>query len=1080
MTRRFATSLGVLLVATLATGCADNNTSAQPGQRFDQGVDGAGGQGGGAPSTCTDIDRDGYGDGVDCRGPDCDDSDNTVNPGAAEVCDGADNDCNGAVDDNLFGPDCAQTRGVCAGSRQKCADGEWAMCGGVASFGAEYEADETACDSLDNDCDGRTDEGCPCAPGSTQPCGSAEGECRQGTQGCASGQWGACADEVGPADEACDGRDNNCDGTIDEGVDAVAPDCALSEGVCAGARKTCAGAGGWSTCGAAEYGERWVAEEGPTHCDGVDNDCDGLTDEECDCDDGDTQPCGIDVGACAPGTQTCAGGRFSECRGAVEPRDEACDGRDNDCDGSLDEGLVAPNCARQQGVCAGSTQVCGGPAGFTLCDAARYRATDERYVEDETDEHCDGLDNDCDGTIDEACLCQDGAVQPCGDNVGQCTQGEQTCVAGRFGECSGHGPSSEVCDGVDNDCDGAADEGVTGPACDRQEGLCGGSQRRCVNGAFAACGPEEFGPLYQVNETFCDTRDNDCDGLTDEGCQCVDNQTQRCGTDVGACTRGTQICVGGRFGACEGAVEPVAEACDGVDNDCDEGVDEDLVAPACLLQVGVCAGASQRCGGDAGWIAACGADEYGPLWAAVETDAHCDGRDNDCDGMIDEGCECQPDGDPPVCGTSTGECQTGRLQCENGHFTVCEGEVPAGAEACDGLDNDCDGNADEALVGPACVLQTGVCAGSTRQCGGELGFVDCVNEEYGPFYRQAEGDGDCDGRDNDCDGLFDEACPFPAVVISEVFYDGPGRDGPTEFIELAGPAGTWLSGMVIEAVNGSTGEVYGRIRLPRVQMPFNGYYLIVGTGATDTLRDIADQVHADADLQNGPDSVRLNWNDLTIDALAYGVFGEGETAAGEGAPAAGVAEDSLSRDATNTDTDDNATDFLPGGQRAAGGPTPGGDPLPRVHVALRWDVDETDFDLHFIRTGGAYNSSDDVYFGNRRAAWPDQAAGDPRLDRDDTDGLGPEFVDFVRPLPGRYLVEVTYWSATINADGAPPSTATLGIFVDDQEALALTGLMGGENPFWAAAEVIVDDAGGIRVAARDEYGLMPFDNLAQP
>ncbi len=1071
--------LGLAVVAAACVGCADDNGSAKPGVRFDMGVDGAGGMGGGGgPGACVDNDRDGYGVGADCAGPDCDDTDNTVHGGAAEVCDGRDNDCNGAIDDNIFGPDCSLARGVCAGARQKCVDGAWAMCSGVASYGATYEADEMGCDALDNDCDGRVDEGCPCAPGSTQPCGSAEGECQQGVQSCVDGQWGACANETGPADETCDGRDNDCDGTLDEGVEESAPNCALADGVCAGARKTCNGAAGWSTCGAAEYGERWVAEEGAAHCDGIDNDCDGLVDEGCECDEGATQACGSDVGVCAPGTQTCVNGRFGECRGAVEPRDETCDGRDNDCDGTMDEALNAPACARQLGVCAGSTQACAGPQGWAMCNPARYAAHDERFVEDETDAHCDGLDNDCDGVIDEGCQCADGASQPCGDNVGQCTQGEQTCVGGRWGACSGQGPSSETCDGVDNDCDGATDEGVTGPACALTEGLCATATQRCVDGAFQPCGAEEYGPLYQANETFCDERDNDCDGTTDETCQCVDNQQQRCGSDVGACTRGTQTCIGGRWGACEGQIEPAEEVCDGLDNDCDDDLDEDLVPPPCPLQVGVCAGAVQRCGGEGGFVEACGGDEYGELYVADETDAHCDGRDNDCDGLIDENCECQPDGERPVCGSAIGECQTGLLVCVNGTFGACEGEVAAAAEVCDGLDNDCDGDVDDNLQGPLCANQNGVCAGSRQQCAGDLGFADCVNaEEYGPFWRADETDADCDGRDNDCDALVDEACPFPEVVISEVQYDGPGRDGPTEFIELAGPPGTWLSGMVIEGVNGNGGEPYASIVLPRVQMPFNGYYLIVSDDATDTLRDIADLVHPAADLQNGPDSVRLNWNGLTLDALAYGAFGEGDVAAGEGTPSPGASETSLSRDAANSDTDDNATDFLPGTERMAMGPTPGGDPLPRVHVALRWDLDDTDFDLHFIRPGGVYASQDDVYFANRRAAWPDHPEGDPRLDRDDTDGLGPEFIDYQRPQPGRYLVVVEFWSARFGEEGLS-STATVGIFVDDQEALTVSAPMSADNPYWAVAEIIVDDAGAVRVAERGDFALEPIDNVA--
>jgi hypothetical protein len=107
-------------------------------------------------------------------------------------------------------------------------------------------------------------------------------------------------------------------------------------------------------------------------------------------------------------------------------------------------------------------------------------------------------------------LC-DGQTRACGSDVGECKHGTQTCANGVWGGCvGGVGPSPEVCDGRDNDCNGAVDE----------------------------------------------------------------NLVQSCGSDVGECKQGTQVCTGGAWGACEGGVLPTPEVCDGRDNDCDGAVDD--------------------------------------------------------------------------------------------------------------------------------------------------------------------------------------------------------------------------------------------------------------------------------------------------------------------------------------------------------------------------------------------------------------------------------------------------------------------------------------------------------------------------
>ena len=154
-------------------------------------------------------------------------------------------------------------------------------------------------------------------------------------------------------------------------------------------------------------------------------------------------------------------------------------------------------------------------------------------------------------------------------------------------------------------------------------------------------------------------------------------------------------------------------------------------------------------------------------------------------------------------------------------------------------------------------------------------------------------------------------------VLHEVLYDGPGTDPDDVFTEITGPPGTILTGWKLIGINGDTGEPYRTITFGTAAIPADGV-LVVATAAAAGQALAQRDVVADVDWQNGPDAVQLtDAGGQIIDALQYG-----DAAAfnrGEGRPAPTVAAgQSLSRDATGTDTNDNLADFS-----VCAAPTPG-------------------------------------------------------------------------------------------------------------------------------------------------------------
>ncbi len=591
------------------------------------------------------------GTGSFCGGPCGDDSD----------CPG-DFSCQGAQGEKGAGQQCVRTTGACSCSPQAIAAGAQTVCkhsnsagtcsaarkctlAGLEACSAPTPATETCGNATDDNCNGQTDE--------------------NGASGCTT-LW----------------SDGDGDG---DGKLGSAAQC------------QCAPSGLYTAITATDCDDSNKAANGSAIevCDDVDNNCDGMTDEGCD-DDGDGW-CDADMAVvgdpvvCKKGKKDC-----DDASATVNPGvPEVCgNGVDDDCDGLTDSGPNVLGCVPFYGDGDGD----GYGAGDPVCQCAAkgsYSATTTGDCADSNPdispaatETCNGLDDNCNGTVDEAGAlgCATYFIDGDGDGFGNSLTGLCLCQTTALnttsigGDCndgatSAHPGAAEMCDGLDNNCDGFTDE-ANATGCmvyyaDADNDSWGdGTKSACLCGGNAAFNASKLGDcddgnaaIYPAAKEVCDGVDNNCaDGTDEAGAQgCSAYFRDQDGDKFGASADFQCLCASSgeynvsQSGDCndgDPAINPGAkEICNGKDDDCD-GVKDPKDAGGCV-----------------------------PYFV-----------DADIDGYGVSGvsqCQCGADG--AFNATLSGDCNDGNAQVNPGKVELCGNSV----------DDNCNGGTDEGC-GPVC------------------------------------------------------------------------------------------------------------------------------------------------------------------------------------------------------------------------------------------------------------------------------------------------------------------------------------------------------------------------------------------